>query len=294
MRWFSARRLPLVVVASPEMVAPSESYSPSAQKPAAVLADWRAQGLPLDVRAVVPATIDELCRAHDRRFVEDILAGRADNGFGNRSAKVAASLPFTTGAMLTAARLVLAPSGARAACAPVSGFHHAAHAQAGGFCTFNGLLVTALVILAERRARRVVIFDCDHHYGDGTDDILARGIGGGLIHHFTAGRSFSQPRHAPAFFARLDEEISGLGRDDLVLYQAGADPHVNDPLGGWLTDAQLRERDARVFEGVARRGVPLVWNLAGGYQRDAAGGIGPVLAIHRATAQEHLRVFEGS
>jgi hypothetical protein len=30
---------------------------------------------------------------------------------------------------------------------------------------------------------------------------------------------------------------------DVLLYQAGADPHINDPLGGWLTTAQLRERD---------------------------------------------------
>ena len=78
-----------------------------------------------------------------------------------------------------------------------------------------------------------------------------------------------------------------------MLYQAGADPHVNDPLGGWLTTEQLRERDARVFEAVARLGVPVVWNLAGGYQRDANDGIGPVLEIHRNTALEHARVFGG-
>jgi acetoin utilization deacetylase AcuC-like enzyme len=30
---------------------------------------------------------------------------------------------------------------------------------------------------------------------------------------------------------------------EVLLYQAGADPHINDPLGGWLTTAQLRERD---------------------------------------------------
>ena len=69
--------------------------------------------------------------------------------------------------------------------------------------------------------------------------------------------------------------------------------HPQGPLGGWLTTAQLRERDARVFEGAARVGIPLVWNLAGGYQRDPDGGIRPVLAIHTNTAREHLRVFCG-
>jgi hypothetical protein len=60
-----------------------------------------------------------------------------------------------------------------------------------------------------------------------------------------------------------------------------------------MTTAQLRERDALVFETARARGLPLVWNLAGGYQRDAQGGIAPVLEIHRNTALEHLRVYCG-
>jgi hypothetical protein len=60
-----------------------------------------------------------------------------------------------------------------------------------------------------------------------------------------------------------------------------------------MSDGELRHRDAVVFRGVQSAGVPLVWNLAGGYQRDAAGGIEPVIAIHTRTALEHLRVFEG-
>jgi len=75
-----------------------------------------------------------------------------------------------------------------------------------------------------------------------------------------------------------------------LLYQAGADAHIDDPLGGWLTTAQMRQRDALVFEAALGYGIPVVWNLAGGYQRDADGGIGPVLAIHRATLDEAIRV----
>ena len=151
--------------------------------------------------------------------------------------------------------------------------------------------MTALAVLSAGLARRVAILDCDHHRGDGTEAILARGLGGSAVRHFTAGAIFSRPRQVAAFFARLDIEIAALAGFDLVLYQAGADPHVDDPLGGWMTNAELRERDARVFEGVAALGVPLVWNLAGGYQRSPDGGIAPVLAIHRQTAEEHLRVF---
>ncbi len=71
-----------------------------------------------------------------------------------------------------------------------------------------------------------------------------------------------------------------------MLYQAGADPFIDDPLGGVLTREQLRLRDRMVFQHFARAGIPLAWNLAGGYTRDAAGTIEPVLQIHDATLEE--------
>lgn len=43
------------------------------------------------------------------------------------------------------------------------------------------------------------------------------------------------------FLTRLPAEIARFADCDVVLYQAGADPHVNDPLGGWLTTEQFRE-----------------------------------------------------
>ncbi len=283
------RQAELTVVYSDAMVAPAQGGSPSAAKPAAVVADWRARGFPLRVLPAEPVTVAQLALAHGRGYVEDVLARRRPNGFGTRCERVAASLPYTTGAMLTAAREALATRGA--VCAPASGFHHAAYEGAWGFCTFNGLAVTALALRAEGRVARVAIVDCDQHEGDGTADILARVGAEGSVRHSTAGADFRHPSQVPDFFAWLEEEAAAFEDVDLVLYQAGADPHVDDPLGGWMTSAQMRERDARVFEAAARARVPLVWNLAGGYQLDAQGGIEPVLAIHRATAEEHLRVF---
>jgi acetoin utilization deacetylase AcuC-like enzyme len=55
---------------------------------------------------------------------------------------------------------------------------------------------------------------------------------------------------------------------EVVLYQAGADPYVEDQLGGLaLTLAGLEARDRRVLEGCARRGIPAVVTLGGGYAR---------------------------
>src|SRR5207249_10865048 len=114
--------------------------------------------------------------------------------------------------------------------------------------------------------------DCDMHYGDGTDDILAH-LDVKCVRHFTAGADFNAPSHAQSFFAELPAIVRGMRDCDVVLYQAGADPHVDDPLGGWLTTDELARRDAVVFETLREIGVPVVWNLAGGYQREPDGSI---------------------
>lgn len=284
----SQRRLP--VFFDDRMVACSTSFSPSAGKPAQVVASWLQQGLPIELFTPEPVSPAQLSLAHDPGYVADILSMRRANGFGDRSAHVAASLPWTSGSMLSAARHVLRHGGV--ACAPCSGFHHATYASGGGFCTFNGLMVTACALRADRSIRRVGILDCDQHYGNGTDDIIDKLDASSWVRHRTAGATFGDPTQVQSFFHWLTEAIAFVSDCDVVLFQAGADPHVNDPLGGWLTTGQLRERDARVFEGLRSFGAPVVWNLAGGYQRHPDGSIPRVLEIHENTARECIRTFE--
>ena len=201
---------------SDRMVCDAQSFSPSAGKPREVVRSWRAGGIPLDLAEPTPATPDELSTAHDSAFVRGILDGTIKNGFGNFSAAVAATLPYTTGAMLSAARWVLAEG--PVAAAPCSGFHHAGYAHAGGYCTFNGLMVTALVVRAEGRARRVAILDCDQHYGDGTDEIISA-LEIDWVRHFTAGERRRTPADVPAFLDSIDSRIESMADCDLLLYQ---------------------------------------------------------------------------
>lgn len=282
------RSIPVFYV--PQMVAPNTSVSPSASKPAAVVASWKELGVPLDVRAPRPVSVDELCSAHDRDFVEDVLACRIPDGFGSKHPEVAASLRYTSGSMLSAARHTLMER-APVAAAPCSGFHHAGYRSAGAFCTFNGLMVTAVALRATGLATRVGILDCDMHYGDGTDDIISTLGAGDWVNHWTAGRLFWARAHAPHFFRALTDALESMRGCDVVLYQAGADPHVDDPLGGMLTTEELAERDQRVFETLAALKVPIVWNLAGGYQRDERGGISGVLEIHDNTMRACARTY---
>lgn len=279
----------LPVFFTPRMTAPRQGGSPSPEKPPKVVSSWELLGLPIEIVEPAPATMAQLCLAHDPAYVEGVLACRIENGFGNRSPRVAASLPYTSGAMLAAARRAI--ESGRVAVAPVSGFHHAGHAFGHGYCTFNGLMVAACALREEGLVRRVGILDCDMHPGDGTEDIIEAIGARDWVEHFTAGPEFDHPDQADGFMARLAREIEGMRDCDVVLYQAGADPHVDDPLGGFLTTEELRSRDELVFKMLADLDVPVAWNLAGGYQTDADGGIPAVLEIHANTAIACIEAF---
>jgi acetoin utilization deacetylase AcuC-like enzyme len=259
------------------------SVSPSAGKPAQVMDSWARSGVPLTRMPVTPASREQLRMAHEVAYVDGVLDLKYTNGFGNRLPEVAATLPWTTGSMVSAACHVARHGGV--AISPTSGFHHARFGGGGGFCTFNGLMVAVRVLQLDGLARTIGILDIDMHYGNGTDDIIRR-LGVKDVVHWTFGSHVERVEEAEPFLRDLPQVLAGFDHCDVVLYQAGADPYVEDPLGGVLTIEQLRLRDRLVFGHFARTKVPLVWNLAGGYTRDAAGTIAPVLAIHDATLHE--------
>jgi len=283
----SSTRIP--VYFTQQQVAPEQVGIPSAAKPAAVVSSWQERVYPIEVRSFEPVTRRQLALAHERAYVAGVLSCEEENGFGTRDRAVAASLPYTTGSMLAAGREALATR--QVAVSPTSGFHHAGWMHGAGFCTFNGLVVTARVLLSEG-ASAVGILDCDQHFGDGTCDILET-IAEPRIHHETLGEHSIVREDLKTYLGYVRKALRRWAKLDVpvVLYQAGADPHVDDPLGGLLTSAQLRERDAFVFEECRKLGLGVAWNLAGGYQRDKERSIRPVLDIHDATMEECVRVW---
>ena len=276
-----------------KMVAANDDcFSPSASKPRLVVERWQKNGAPVQIVESGRVSVEDLCLAHDRRHVERILSCQRSNGFGNKSREVAAALPYTTGAFYEAAEEALATG--QITCAPVSGFHHAGFDSCGGYCTFNGLVVAALKLHQEHDVMNVGILDLDAHYGDGTEDIL--GVLG--IPPFDYAMSLNVDNYSPdpgcpgsgeayleALERKLNEWTEGA-TPQIVLYQAGADLHEDDPLGGSLTTEEMALRDRIVFNWAARGRIPLVWCLAGGYQREKDGGIEPVLRLHDQTMTE--------
>ncbi len=244
----------------------------------------------MDFLEPIPLREEEIVAAHDPEYVRSVLSGRIANGFGNCSEDVARSLPYTNGAIADAAVATLA--GLSAAAALASGFHHARYSSGGGFCTFNGLVIAALRCI-RTGAKRVAIIDADYHYGDGTQDILDRLNLNEAIFHYSFGKDFHHSGQAGAYLKRIDKLRQQLGafKPEVILYQAGADAHCEDPLGGILTTGELMERDRKIFEIAADLGVRIAWTLAGGYQRDRDGGISKVVEIRLNTFRAAIEVL---
>lgn len=276
--------------------AASVDFSPSAGKPKLVVADWKSRpaiARYIKIQSFNPVSVDVLCGAHDPAYVQGVLSGKIENGFGNTSIEIAKSLPYTVGSVIAAAKHVLTTpsrSGLHVAVSPTSGFHHAGYGFGGGFCTFNGLLAAAIHMHALGLAKRILILDLDQHRGNGSEDIIET-LGIDYVDHITATRSYRTAKQALVCADLSANEAVCAGQYDLVLYQAGADMHIDDPLGGLMTTGQMIQRDRLVFQGCAKHGTPLVFVLAGGYQRDESGGITPVLALHRNTMTECINAF---
>ncbi len=246
------------------MLSESMCRSPSAIKPSHVVNAWAELDIPLELRSVTPISKQALYLAHDREFVDRVLNGLAPNGFKNYSDDIAISVRYTNGSMLDAA--VQAIENGQVAISPSSGFHHAHFDEARGFCTFNGLMVTACVLKKRGLVSKVGILDADMHFGNGTEDIIETLNADSWINHYSVGRYYVSPAQTADFFDVLPEILDSMSDCDVMLYQAGADPHIKDPLGGWLTTEEISQRDKVVFQWCKENSMPVAWNLAGGYQ----------------------------
>lgn len=130
------------------------------------------------------------------------------------------------------------------ACSPTSGFHHAGFDYGRGYCTINGLMAATCRMLT--RKWDVGIVDCDAHYGDGTANILTHKGLHDRVYHWTYGRDHSGSFQWDRFERRIRNFMEQFLNETeparrMVLYQAGADVHVDDEVDpGFRTTARDR------------------------------------------------------
>ncbi|MEH3106079.1 MAG: histone deacetylase [Sphingomonas fennica] len=223
---------------------------------------------------------------HDPAYVAEVLAAAVPAEKEKRigfpvTERIARRSLLSVGGTWAAARLALAHGYAANS---AGGSHHALHDTGAGYCVFNDLAVAAHRLLAEGDARAILILDLDVHQGDGTAALTA-GEPAIFTLSLHAEKNFP-PRKAQssrdvalpdgmaddAYLAVLDHELTGALADfmpDLILYQAGVDPHGGDRLGRLaLTDAGLVARDRLVMRRARAAGVPIASSLGGGYGAD--------------------------
>ena len=244
---------------------------------------------------------------HDPAYVADFLAGRLDAKAMRRiglpwSEALARRARIAVGGTLLTARLALEHG---MSCNTAGGTHHAFPDYGSGFCIFNDLAVAARALLDEEHVGRVLIVDLDVHQGDGTARIfreeprvftfsmhcaqnfpmqketsdldVALPAGTGDADYLTA-----LAGHLPDLLDRL--------APDLVLYDAGVDPHEHDKLGKLaLTDAGLYERDGSVLSACRQRGLPVASVIGGGYADD----IDALVARHAILHAAAVAVWRG-
>jgi acetoin utilization deacetylase AcuC-like enzyme len=216
-------------------------------------------GLSQRMRALefVPATDDELARAHTRRHIAALEKSEGQQldpdtfcGVGTPSiARLAA------GAVLAATRAVVKGGVTNVFCAVRPPGHHAPADRAMGFCYFNNVAVAAADIVAANPESRVMILDWDVHHGNGTQAIFyeseralyaslhqypsypgtgaAHEIGRGEGRGFTINKPLSAGMGDDEFLDAISailDEASGRMKPDLLIISAGFDAHRDDPL----------------------------------------------------------------
>jgi acetoin utilization deacetylase AcuC-like enzyme len=124
-------------------------------------------------------TIEQLVRAHDRAYVEQLIALSPETGYRQLDPDTAMNPQTIDAAMHAAGAAVLAcelvgrGGFRRAFCNVRPPGHHAERGSAMGFCFFNNVAVGIRHALDELGMQRVALIDFDVHHGNGSEHILA-------------------------------------------------------------------------------------------------------------------------
>jgi acetoin utilization deacetylase AcuC-like enzyme len=266
------------------------------------------------IEAPQPVTESDLLRVHTREYVDAVRSGQprelAESQKFPWSPELFSSVCLTSGGCLAAARRALRDG---VAAALASGFHHACADHGEGFCTFNGLIITADALLAAGEIRRIAVLDMDLHYGNGTALLAAsrphvfalsiygndywnnrpyRDVTTRMHEDGDNHRSFALPARCDraTMLGIMNDALPLIGNAGLLLYQAGADPYFEDPFSPLALDHEdLRERDRVVFDFARRNSIPIAWVLAGGYTAD----VSKVVKVHLNTLAACCEVYGG-
>jgi len=247
--------------------------------------------------------LEAIALVHDREYVDAYWQGTLDPKAQRRiglpwSPELAYRTRIAVGGTLLTARLALAHG---LACNTAGGTHHAFPSYGSGFCIFNDLAIASRVLLKEGLVKKILIVDLDVHQGDGTalifqdePDVFTFSMHCQI--NFPSIKQISD-RDVPLREGMEDDEYLRTLADylpdllseikpDLVLYDAGVDPHIGDRLGKLaLTDAGIYRRDMQVLSTCVSQGFPVASVIGGGYCEDMRSLVYRHSLLHRAASE---------
>jgi acetoin utilization deacetylase AcuC-like enzyme len=245
------------------------------------------------------ASIDDLSITHDVQYLTQLHTNTMEKRAWRRI-----GLPWSTGLIertftapngtLLAARLALQHG---MACHLAGGTHHAHYDFGSGFCLINDLAYTAKTLLKSGEVKRLLIFDCDVHQGDGTAALL-KDEPRAFTCSIHCEKNFPFGKHSSDLDVGLDKHLQDEAyldvvqgtlnqlldeqQPDLVLYDAGVDIWQHDELGHLdITWDAVATRDELVLRECLSRHIPVAAVIGGGYDKD-----------HARLAQRHGTVVE--
>ena len=185
------------------------------------------------------------------------------------------------------------------------GTHHAHPDFGSGFCIFNDCAVAARVLLRRHAVEKILIVDLDVHQGDGSAacfqaDERVTTFSVHAASNFPL-RKVNSDIDIPLPDGTEDQDyLAAIGdqlpnvldelKPQLVLFNAGVDPHRDDRLGRLhLSDDGLLMRDRLVLDACLRRKIPVATVIGGGYDT-----LEPLVRRHAIVfraAAEQARLF---
>ncbi len=187
------------------------------------------------------------------------------------------------------------------ACNTAGGTHHAFPSYGSGFCIFNDLAIASRLLQHLNLVQKILIVDLDVHQGDGTafifqDDESVFTFSMHCEVNFPGTKQNSDLDVPLSEGMEDDEYLQTLAnylpdllskvKPDLVLYDAGVDPHVGDRLGKLcLTDRGLFRREMQVLSTCIAAGYPVACVIGGGYADDMNFLVYRHSLLHRAASE---------
>jgi acetoin utilization deacetylase AcuC-like enzyme len=187
------------------------------------------------------------------------------------------------------------------ACNTAGGTHHAFPSYGSGFCIFNDLAIASRVLQKFGLVQKILIVDLDVHQGDGTAFIFQEDESvftfsmhcevnfPGTKQKSDLDVSLPVGMEDDAYLQTLANYLPDLlseTQPDLVLYDAGVDPHVGDRLGKLaLSDTGIFRREMQVLSTCVSSGYPIACVIGGGYSDDLTSLTWRHSLLHRAATQ---------